>query len=211
MEVGYHTFPSGKKYTYLKRDGRPIFLRNICFLSKIGDPHTIVVVREWGSKSDNQVWEPPKGQMEWKEFQEARIHKGQTLEPQILLHHMKEAVQREMTEEAKILPEHVKDLSPLPLVYTQDWPESGVPKAAFLYQFWLGHITDEALKAAQNDMKSLVGSPDLKEILLHDYTEKDAVAWWNPKHGWSKIRSGFSKKMTALYYDYLKRYGSEAY
>ena len=83
----------------------------------------------------------------------------------------------------------------------------GVKNAMFMYQFWTANITEEALIAAQQDMRQLVRSPDLKDVLLKDFTEKDAVAWWSPQSGWNRIRESFSKKMTRIYYAYLEKYG----
>lgn len=117
---------------------------------------------------------------------------------------MKKAIQREMIEEAKINPIDVKDFQPLPLVYKQEWPESGLKNAYFIYQYWYGTITDTVLFEAQQDMRNLVRNPELKEMLPADFTEKDAVKWWSPKYGWNNIRDSFSKKMTHIYYDYLK-------
>jgi len=128
-------FPSGKKYTYIIDEHcHKVFLRNVLFLSKVDDPHNIVVVREWGASSNKHVWEPPKGQMEWKELDVANI--GQILKPSTLLKQMRIAVQREMVEEAKILPKDVHDLKPLPIVYKQAWPESKIPGAHFIYQLY---------------------------------------------------------------------------
>jgi len=207
MEIGFHLFPSGKKYTYtIDECGHKVFLRNILFLTKADDPYHIVVVREWGAHSNKNVWEPPKGQMEWKELEIAGIRAG-TVKPAALLKQMRLAVQREMVEEAKILPNDLHDLKPLPIVYKQAWPESKVPDAHFMYQFWVGHISDKALETAQKDMRALTSNPDLKDTLLHDFTEKDAVGWWSPRSGWDHIRGAFSKKMTTLYYAYLKKYG----
>lgn len=205
MEIGYHEFPSGKKYTFIKQNGNPVFVRNICFLMKENDPYHIVVVREWGSPSNYQVWEPPKGQMEWKELADAGYKAGDVIKPNVLLKQMKVALTREIIEEAKIT--SMTNLRPLPLVYKQAWPESSVKNAMFMYQFWTANITEEALIAAQQDMRQLVRSPDLKDVLLKDFTEKDAVAWWSPQSGWNRIRESFSKKMTRIYYAYLEKYG----
>jgi hypothetical protein len=211
MEVNYHEFSSGKKYIYIKdeNDNR-VFIRNICFLSKIGDPYHIVTVREWGSATNIGVWEPPKGQMEWKELESAGIKRGQQITRNLLLKQMKYAIKREIAEEAKIVPNSVHNLSPLELVYKQKWPESGIQNAHFLYQFWQGYITDKTLQEAQIDIQKLVGSPELTSLLPHDYIEKDAVKWWSPKSGWNHIRESFSKKMTLIYYLWLKKYGTKS-
>lgn len=206
MEIGFHKFPSGKKYAFLKQGKNPVFIRNVCFMTTKEDPYHIVVVREWGSPSNYEVWEPPKGQMEWKELESAGYKPKQTIKPNELLKQMKVALAREIIEESKIT--QFTDLRPLPIVYKQEWPESGVPNAYFMYQFWSAHITDAALVEAQQDMRQLVRSPDLKDVLLKDFTEKDAVVWWSPRSGWNRIRESFSKKMTRLYYAFLEKYGN---
>jgi hypothetical protein len=207
MEVGFHLFPTGKKYTYVKKDNALIFLRNIIFLTKPHNLHRIVVVREWGANSNKHVWEPPKGQMEWKEFAGKKIRPGDTIPGAELLSEMKKGVQREMVEEAKILPKDLHSLKSLDLRYIQAWPESGVPNAFFMYQFWHATINNTAIFDAQNDMEELTQNIDLNHALPKDLVEKDAVTWWTPSNGWDRIRTGFSKKMTLLYFKYLQKHG----
>jgi len=207
MEVGYHTFPSGKQYTYVKKDKKLIFLRKIIFLTKPNDAHRIVVVREWAANTNRSVWEPPKGQMEWKEFAGSRIKSGDTISPKMLLQEMKKGVLREMIEEAKIVPKDLHNISCLDLRHIQAWDDAGIPDAYFMYQFWHASITDKAMSEAQKDMETLTHSVDLNHILPKDLLEKDAVTWWTPKNGWDRIRTGFSKKMTRMYFDYLEKHG----
>lgn len=207
MEVGFHTFPTGKKYTYVKKDNSLVFLRNIIFLTKPESLHRIVVVREWGAKSNVRVWEPPKGQMEWKEFAGSTIRPGDVITSKQLLHEMKKGVQREMVEEAKILPKDLHSLESIDLRYIQAWPESGVKNAFFMYQFWHASINDRAMFDAQKDMEALVQTIDINRALPKDLVEKDAVSWWSPKNGWDRIRTGFSKKMTHMYFNYLGKHG----
>lgn len=207
MEVGFHTFPTGKKYTYVKKGNNLIFLRNIIFLTKPNDLHRIVVVREWGANNNRSVWEPPKGQMEWKEFAGTKIHPGDVITPKQLLNEMKKGVQREMIEEAKILPKDLHSLQSIDMRHIQAWPESDVPNAFFMYQFWHASINNMAMFNAQNDMEELTQNIDLNHALPKDLVEKDAVTWWSPKNGWDRIRTGFSKKMTLMYFKYLQKYG----
>lgn len=197
MEVGYHTFPSGKQYAYIKRDGKPVFLRNILFISRASHPREIATVREWGSRTNKGVWEPPKGQLEWKEIG----GRPRTLPAAALTRHMRAGILREITEEAKFLPKELAHMRKLPLYYAQDWPESGVPGAKFMYQYWHAEASDAAMANAQARMKELVDHPDWKHMLPADLTEKDAVQWWKPEDGWDSIRASFSKKMTRHYYE----------
>lgn len=205
MEIGYHTFPSGKQYVYVKEPDTKnrVFLRNIIFLCHAHDPAKFAVVREWQATSDHAVWEPPKGQMEWKELKESGLRNGSLITPAELAKHMRAGVLREMMEEAKILPSEIRDLTMIPLAYTQDWPEA---KAMFRYQFWKAIITNSTMLEAQKRMKELVNNPEWALLLPPDMSEKDAIVWWSPP-SWSMIRGEFSQKMTRMFVDWAKKHG----
>lgn len=211
MEVGYHTFPSGKEYLFVRQgkgaEKEPVFLRNIIFLRNTSDPREIAIVREWGAEGNKHVWEPPKGQMEWKELRESGIRKGSKITPEQLLPYMREGVLREMSEEAKVYPNEITGLRMLPMSYTEEWPSSGLSGAKFQYQFWTANLTQKHMLEAQARMRYLVEHPDLKEMLPADVCEKDAIAWWKPEDGWLKIRGAFSQKMTAAFYKELDKHG----
>ena len=197
MELGFHKFPSGKRYAYVMQDGRPVFLRNIIFLTR---GENIVLVREWGAPSDMHVWESPKGQMEWSEFAWAGIRAGSKQSQALVMKCMKKAMLREMVEEAKVMPSEIKHMRPLPLQYEQEWLNCDLKNSKFLYQFWTAELS--SLSPAQKRMKTLVDNPDWKGILPADLTEKDAVKWWKPADGWDHIRNGFSKKMMQQYFEF---------
>jgi hypothetical protein len=206
--IGYHTFPSGKQYVYIvdSHTNTKVFLRNILILTRGDDPRTIAVVREWGAGARRAAWEPPKGQMEWKEFAAKGVRRGARLSIAQLTAHQRAGVLREMTEEAKILPAEISNLHKLPLIYRQSWNDCGLKKAEFMYQFWTAHATDEIMLEAQKRMDFLTSDADLKHMLPSDATEKDAIAWWSPhRDGWDDIRGAFSKKMTALYFDAIEK------
>ncbi|NBO42093.1 MAG: hypothetical protein EBU92_11370 [Betaproteobacteria bacterium] len=206
MEIGFHTFPSGKQYVFFKEteSSRPCFLRNILFLTPPGDPHTVAIVREYGARTHRGVWEPPKGQMEWKEFAEAGVRAGSKLTAKQLTQFQRAGILREMVEEAKVLPKEIHGLTKLPLLYRQQWIDDYKPRgftADFCYQFWHATCSLETLLEAQRRMAVLVDNPDWKQLLPADITEKDAIQWWNPdRDGWDAIRGAFSKKMTQLYF-----------
>ena len=199
MEVNFYRFPSGKSYTYIIKDGNPVFIRNILFIRNTEHPNDIAIVREWGSNTDVGVWEPPKGQMEQKEFNttKSKIH----LSLEELKSQMKKGVLREIVEEAKFLPAELKNLRMSPQHYEQAWKESGIPGARFMYQFWTADATPASMKRAQKRINELVKNSDWTNMLPHDVWEKDAIIWWNPKDGWNKIRGAFSKKMTRIYFN----------
>ena len=205
MEVSYHRFPSGKMYACMIQPSGPVFIRNMILLTKENDPATIVIVHEWG-KGDTR-WEPPKGQMEWKEFDDLNIKPNTKLPISQLQENMRKGILREMGEEAYILKNEIKNFHMLPLIYEQAWPESKIPNAKFMYQFWTAEITEETMQKAKKRLHQLVANPDWKLILPPDLSEKDNIEWWNPSKGWKKIRSGFSKKMTQHYYSFLDKHG----
>lgn len=200
MELNFHTFPSGKQYVYIKSNGHPVFLRNILFIHNNANKKQIAIVREWGVDHHRGVYEPPKGQMEWKEFKEAHIRPGTKLTASELVKHMRAGVLRETMEEAKIMPNELKGLRMLPQRYVQDWPESKVPGAKFMYQYWYAEASPLTMLVAQDRIKTLVRNVDWKGILPPDVTEKNHIRWWSPDDGWSPIRGEFSEKMTRDYF-----------
>lgn len=209
MELGFHTFPrSGKQYTYVKPHGAPgpIFLRNILFLTPKHSQQTIAIVCEMGSNGGHGTWEPPKGQMEWKEFADSGFKPGSKIELSELYKYMRHGALREMTEEAKLLPSEIENLRRLPLQYTQAWPESKIAGAAFMYQFWHANVKPGAMLEAQKRIRTLMQNPDWIKILPADMCEKQAITWWNPAKDDTKlIRGAFSNTMTQMYYAYLEK------
>jgi hypothetical protein len=209
MEVNFHAFPGGKQYAYIQKPGSniPIFVRNVIFLTPEDNARTIAIVCEWGAKHTAPgVWEPPKGQMEWKELD---VSPRTVLSPRRIQSYMRKGVLREMMEEAKVHPDEIRGLTMMPLQYIQAWPEAGVPNAKFMYQFWHATLAPKYMLEAQKRIQAIVDDPALAAKLPPDAREKNGIRWWNPKHGdaWSQIRGAFSKKMTRMYYSYLDMYG----
>lgn len=206
MIIDFKQFPSGKQYACVREEKSRVFLRNIAILVHPADHGRIVAVREWGSKSDTAAWEPPKGQMEWKEFAAAGFKRGQTISAADLLRVAREGMLRELAEEAKIHADEIRDFQPLPLSYNQ--PFEGEPAGTdFRYQFWHGVVTPEALQTAQRRMHALVSRPERWAEVPADRKEKDAVAWWKPTGvaAWRQIRGGFSRTLTHMYYDFKQK------
>ena len=125
---------------------------------------------------------------------------------QILLA-MRRGILRETKEEAKIMPSELINLIPLENAYIQDWTDSGVPNAKFMYQFWHATITPATMLEAQKRTKELVDNKDWRHLLPPDVLEKDAIRWWSPKepNAYKHIRGGFSQKMTSLYFETLNK------
>jgi hypothetical protein len=158
-----------------------------------------------GSNGGTGTWEPPKGQMEWKEFADSGYKRGAHIAPAELFKYMRRGALREMTEEAKLLPSEIQNLQRLPIQYKQEWRESKVPGAAFMYQFWHATVKPGAMYEAQKRLSALVKNPDWIHILPPDMCEKQDIKWWNPKRDNHKlIRGAFSNKMTRMYYTFLE-------
>jgi hypothetical protein len=205
MDIGFHTFPNGKQYacvSAMDARGNParVFLRNILFIRNPANPSEVAIVREWGANSNRGVWEPPKGQMEWKEFKDAGMCAGSRIAPERLMGCARTGVLREVAEEAKFLPSELDDMQPMGCMYTEQWADSGLKDAYFSYQFWQATAKSGAMFEAQKRMNTLLEHPEWKHILPADMTEKDAVMWWKPADGWDMIRGAFSKKMTKMYF-----------
>lgn len=202
--LDFQQFPSEKKYAYLRgEDGTKTFLRNIAFLHAPRNPYKIVVVHEWDYPM-NREWEPPKGQMEWKEMKDFR--KGQEVTVEQLLKAMREGICREIAEEAKIPTAALRNLHVLPLAYTEPFAKAG-KDANFRYQFWTAEVTAETVRLAQRKIGRIVASPAAQARLTADKKEKDAVGFWEPdtKDDWGKIRGAFSGTMTSMYYEWIRR------
>jgi ADP-ribose pyrophosphatase YjhB (NUDIX family) len=198
MEVGFHTFPNGKQYAYAVKNGKRVFLRNALFLRNAAHPRTIAIVRTWGARSDRGAWEPPKGQVEWSEFSAAGIRPGARISTKQLYTVLRSGALREMREEAKLLSSDIRGLTALPTVYHQ--PHTDLAGAHIMYVFWSATLPAAGMAAARKRMAVFTKHPDIAAVLPHDVCEKDAIDWWSPEEGWSRIRGDMSEKMTRLFY-----------
>jgi hypothetical protein len=203
--IGYHKFPSGKEYLYIHQpSGERVFIRNILFIHPANDPKTIALVHEWG-KHPKKEYEPPKGQMEWKEAKMYDAVPNKSVTEKQLLTMMKAAVIREIGEEAKFTKQELKQVTPLPLVYEQSFKGAPLRTDRFRYQFWSATVSEASMKKAQARVQELLDNPEHTKTLRPDLKEKDGLIWWKPSspEKWSMIRGGFSNNMTHQYYNYV--------
>jgi hypothetical protein len=202
--INFHKFPSGKKYLYIHQpSGERVFIRNILFIHAPGDPKRIALVHEWG-RNPKKEYEPPKGQMEWKEAKMYGARPNQSVSEAQLMKMMKAAVIREIGEEAKFTPRELKEVHSLPLVYEQSFKGGHLKKDRFRYQFWSASVSEADMKVAQERIQKLVDDPEGTARLKADLREKDGLIWWTPTdvESWNII-AGFSKNMTQHYYDHV--------
>jgi hypothetical protein len=199
--INFHKFPSGKEYLYIHQPSdERVFIRNILFIHPAGDEKTIALVHEWG-KNPKKEYEPPKGQMEWKEAKLYGAVPNQQVSETKLMMMMKAAVIREIGEEAKFLKTELRNVHPLPLVYEQTFKGAPFKTDRFRYQFWTATVSQASMKKAQERIQKLVDDPEGTKLLKPDLKEKDGLIWWKPSDGWDKIRGGFSNNMTHQYYE----------
>ena len=104
------------------------------------------------------------------------------------------------------MPSELIHLTPLTTAYIEHWPESGIPNAMFMYQFWRATITPATMLEAQKRTQELVENKDWRHLLPPDILEKDKIRWWSPneRNAYKHIRGGFSEKMTAIYFEMNK-------
>jgi len=174
------------------------------FIHPVGDPNTIALVHEWG-KHPKKEYEPPKGQMEWKEAKMYDAVPNKSVTETQLLTMMKAAVIREIGEEAKFTKQELKHVEPLPLVYEQSFKGAPLSTDRFRYQFWTATVSEASMKKAQARVQELLDNPEHTKTLKPDLREKDGLIWWNPSspEKWRMIRGGFSNNMTHQYYEYV--------
>jgi 8-oxo-dGTP pyrophosphatase MutT (NUDIX family) len=204
IRFGAHNFKRFNKiYTYvaLPESKNWIFLRTAAFiqvdLPNTDEPH-YVLVHDVASKATHS-WDPPKGQVEYKEFETI---KTQFRTPRTRLHGLlREGIHRELLEEAKIDIKDVRDFTELDLVvagHHNDLPNH------FHYQYHLfeGHISYKTFLKALKELDMLRNNPQLTLNMSKDVLEKDRIALWKPSDGLKMILAGDPQKIVRVFCAY---------
>ena len=126
-----------------------------------------LVVKKRGARWTSATWEPPKGQMEGKDFKDKSV-----------LEHLKENVIREIEEESHIT--DVKNLKHTGLVFQsqeKDYP----PNTYFQYHIFQGFVTLDQVNKSFEVFEWIKEHPKAFARWSRDRREKDEVAWFNPK------------------------------
>lgn len=205
IRFGAHHFKRFNKiYTYvaLPESENWVFLRTAAFLQvdvpKSAAPH-FVIVHDVGA-SPNAGWDPPKGQVEYKEFETIRS-KYRT--PQTRLHALlKEGVTREIEEESKIRVSDIQDFREIPNLVVAG-KHGDLPKR-FHYQYHLfeGHLPYSVYLKAKAKLDKMRNNPVSIIDLPKDVLEKDRIDLWTPRDGLSMIAEGDPRKIVELYLAY---------
>ena len=184
-----------KKYFYVEHpeEGWRVYLRSVAFLHPIDeewDPTNFLVVKRTGSHMSSATWEPPKGQMEWKDTPNGKGSIYKLLE---------ENVKREVEEEAHVTV--IKQLLHTGLVFQSQ--ETSYPRHHFFqYHLFYGFLTPKQIKRSFEIFKWIKEHPKGFERWGRDRKEKDAVSWFNPRL--TKLNPRWCPDIVALYLTKLK-------
>ena len=165
-------YDPSKKYAYVEHptEGWRVYLRSCIFLHPDYEKFNIkhfLVVKKLGARWTSSAWEPPKGQMEGKDFKNKSI-----------LEYLKENVLRETEEESHIT--EVKNLKHTGLVF-QSQETDYKPNTYFQYHIFQGLVTKEQVNQSFDKFEWIKEHPKAFARWRRDRREKDAVAWFNPK------------------------------
>lgn len=200
----HHFYRFNKVYAYvaLPESDIWVFLRTAAFLEvKVPDskePH-FVIVHDVGAKS-NIGWDPPKGQVEYKEFETIRIkHRTPTTRLHALL---REGVSREIEEESKIRIADIRDFNEIPNLVVAGKHDDLPRKFHYQYHLFEGTITYGAYMKAKAKIDKLHTNLNAIVDMPKDVLEKDAIKLWKPSDGIKMIAEGDPRKIVMLYLRY---------
>ena len=180
-----------KRYFYVEHptEGWRVYLRSACFIHEKGaywDPTRFIIVKRHGASADGKTWEPPKGQMEGKDgLQEKNAP---------ILKVLSQNIRREVAEEAKI--NNLQKLRHTGLVYQgreRDYPENHY----FQYHIFQAYVIPIEITRALSEFLWLHAHPKAWERLRKDVREKDAIAWYEPRH--IGLMGRWSPSIVAMY------------
>ena len=189
-------YDPAKTYAYVEHptEGWRVYLRSCCFIherpsatgSSCIDPSTFLVVKSTGKPATAKAWEPPKGQMEYKDMKK---HPKESL-----LRLLRENVQREVEEEAKL--SHLLGLRHTGLVFQGREPDYP-PNHFFQYHIFQALVSPAQWMKAQQEFDWYRDHPLAFARLRRDKKEKDAIDWYSPSE--HKLHGKWSPSIVALY------------
>ena len=204
---GSHDFKRfNKQYVYveLPESENRVFLRTATFLEVQDVPGQTyepcyVLVHDIGTKGP-QSWDPPKGQVEYKEYETIQ-HKHRTARAQLRAL-LKEGVRREVEEESRIKLEDIKGLREIPNLVVGGHHADLPNHFQYQYHIFEGKVSYKVFQKAKAKIDNLRENPHLTVSMPKDIIEKDEVALWSPSDGLGMIMDGDPKKIMQLYMRY---------
>lgn len=202
---GAHHFKRFNKiYTYvaLPESQNWVFLRTAAFI-QVDVPKSVepnfVIVHDVGAQI-NYGWDPPKGQVEYKEYESIRT-KYRT--PHTRLHALlKEGVTREIEEESKIRVSDIEDFRENSNLVVAGKHDDLPRKFHYQYHLFEGRLPYNVYLKAKAKLDKMRNNPVSVLDLPKDVIEKDAIALWRPSDGLEMIAEGDPRKIVQLYLAY---------
>ena len=187
-------FDPRKAYYYVEHpeEGWRVYLRAACFVHEAGvpfEPTRFLVVKRTGSDPEKKSWEPPKGQMEGRDFKGRPGGKEKSV-----LQLLKENIRREVAEEAKVVGLRGLHHTGLTLQAVEpDFP----PNTYFQYHVFQAFAGGAAIQKAATEFAWLAEHPEAFRRLRADQREKDGLGWFN--EGTKKLMSRWSPTLVRRY------------
>ena len=183
-----------KKYFYVQHptEGWRVYLRAACFIHEFPskenciDPKKFIVVKRADKVANGREWEPPKGQMEWKDA--AKLSNLPVLEL------LKQNVRREVAEESRI--QRIVGLRHTSLIFQgreKDYP----PNTYFQYHIFQALVYPKEWIRASAELDWYRDHPKAFARLKRDKREKDAIDWYSPSD--HKLMGKWSPRLVAMY------------
>ena len=204
---GAHDFKRfNKQYVYveLPESRNRVFLRTATFLEVVGAPPAeavpvYILVHDVAIKGPRS-WDPPKGQVEYKEYEDIKAHhKTSNARLHALL---REGVRREVAEESRIDIDNVKDLREIPNLVVAGKHDDLPAHFHYQYHIFEGKVDYKVYMKAKAKLDKLRENPHLTISMPKDIIEKDEMALWTPRDGLSMIMEGDPQKIIKLYMKY---------
>ena len=187
-------FDPVKKYFYVEHptEGWRVYLRAACFIHEYPSKgnciqmNRFIVVKRADKVANGKEWEPPKGQMEWKD---ASRHSDTSV-----LDLLKQNVRREVGEESRI--QRVVGLRHTNIILQgreKDYP----PNTFFQYHIFQALVYPKEWMRASQELDWYRAHPLAFARLKRDKREKDAIDWYSPSD--HKLMGKWSPKLVAMY------------
>ena len=188
------SFDPEKRYAYVEHptEGWKVYLRSCVFLHPLHEsfrPQQFLVVKRTGARMSAATWEPPKGQMEGKDM----------TDDMTIMELLENNVRRETEEEA-----HVTDIRRLQhtSIVFQGKEKNYPPNTFFQYHIFQGFVAPDQVAQSFQTFQWIKEHPKGFQRWRRDRKEKDAVAWFSPRH--TRLNPRWCPDITALYLRFVK-------
>jgi len=189
-----------KRYFYVEHptEGWRVYLRSACFMHPMYEPFNaahFLVVKRTGGKEEKASWEPPKGQMEFKDTEGGGGRRRRNVYELLC-----DNIRREVDEEAKI--SKLRELRHTGIVVQSREPDYP-PNVYFQYHVFTALVHPAHIYGAFHAFDWYEQNKEAFDTLPADQREKDAIAWADEGDK-KKMMGRWAPTIVKLY---LKQYG----